>query len=219
MNLFRSVFDKFNYRPNYETSSSFRMTLRLKKFFSPSVRQVLTIIGIILMKCWRNILLLLTIFCIILVLLGFWYIIFFTPLAVVYFLWKLSDDLIYHPDSPPDSRKNVASPSTVQLPFTDLYLTTEDNVKIHCMFIQQRDTDSRSSGESPATFLYLHGNAGNIGHRLNNVAELFHFLKVNILLVEYRGYGYSQGRPSEKGLHKDAPRKWLSLIFASQNLF
>lgn len=112
----------------------------------------------------------------------------------------MSDDLIYHPESPPDARKHVTSPSTMKLPFTDLYLTTEDNIKIHCIFIQQ--VEQRS--ESPATLLYLHGNAGNIGHRLINVSELFHVLKVNILLVEYRGYGYSQGRPSEKGLYKDA---------------
>ena len=41
--------------------------------------------------------------------------------------------------------------------------------------------------------LYFHGNAGNIGHRLHNAQALYQHCGVNIFLVEYRGYGRSEG--------------------------
>ena len=47
--------------------------------------------------------------------------------------------------------------------------------------------------------LYFHGNTGNIGHRLHNAQALYQHCGVNILLVEYRGYGKSEGTPSEFG--------------------
>lgn len=54
------------------------------------------------------------------------------------------------------------------------------------------------------TVLFLHGNAGNIGHRLLNVVGLYQSLHCNIVMLEYRGYGLSQGTPSEEGLYMDA---------------
>ena len=42
------------------------------------------------------------------------------------------------------------------------------------------------------TMLHFHGNAGNIGHRLHNAQALYQHSGVNILLVEYRGYGKSE---------------------------
>ena len=41
--------------------------------------------------------------------------------------------------------------------------------------------------------------AGNIGHRLHNAQALYKLCGFNILLVEYRGYGKSEGTPSERG--------------------
>lgn len=58
-------------------------------------------------------------------------------------------------------------------------------------------------GNSP-TMIFFHGNAGNMGHRLQNCVGLYHSLHCNILLVEYRGYGLSEGIPSEEGLYLDA---------------
>ena len=47
-------------------------------------------------------------------------------------------------------------------------------------------------------------NAGNIGNRLYALEVLYFELEVNILIVGYRGYGHSQGSPSEAGLEIDA---------------
>ena len=54
------------------------------------------------------------------------------------------------------------------------------------------------------TVIYFHENAGNIGNRLYAIEVLYFELEVNILIVGYRGYGHSQGTPSEAGLELDA---------------
>jgi fermentation-respiration switch protein FrsA (DUF1100 family) len=56
---------------------------------------------------------------------------------------------------------------------------------------------------SPAWLLWCHGNAGNIINRLENIAEL-HRRGVSVFIFDYRGYGQSEGRPSEPGLYQDA---------------
>uniref|UniRef100_A0A1I8IS92 Protein ABHD13 n=1 Tax=Macrostomum lignano TaxID=282301 RepID=A0A1I8IS92_9PLAT len=71
--------------------------------------------------------------------------------------------------------------------------------RLHCYFIKQPGDSTRLP-----TLLFLHGNAGNIGHRLPNAALLFHQCRVNLFLLEYRGYGISTGAPSETGLYADA---------------
>ncbi len=50
--------------------------------------------------------------------------------------------------------------------------------------------------------IYFHGNAGNIYHRIPDLIQLKEF-GVSVLGVSYRGYGDSEGKPSENGLYKD----------------
>ena len=52
--------------------------------------------------------------------------------------------------------------------------------------------------------IFFHGNAGNIGSRLPNIDLLVKRLNCNVLILAYRGYGHSEGKPSEKGLQLDA---------------
>jgi pimeloyl-ACP methyl ester carboxylesterase len=54
------------------------------------------------------------------------------------------------------------------------------------------------------TILYLHGNAGNLSHWLTVLEHTRDRLRVNILALDYRGYGKSAGKPSESGLYADA---------------
>src|SRR5207249_8613654 len=58
--------------------------------------------------------------------------------------------------------------------------------------------------------LLCHGNAGNIGDRLEMAKALLQ-TGVNVFLFDYRGYGRSQGRPSEEGTYRDAQaaHQWL----------
>ncbi|XP_008556127.1 protein ABHD13 [Microplitis demolitor] len=115
-------------------------------------------------------------------------------------LYKLEDVFVYHPVIPTHSRIYVPSPSMFNLPYQTVYIHSKDGTILHTFFISQPGEEAKQS----PTILYLHGNAGNIGHRLINVAGLYHKVKCNILVLEYRGYGFSQGTPTESGLYMDA---------------
>jgi len=77
----------------------------------------------------------------------------------------------------------------------DIWLRTSDNVKLNAWWI--------AADGAEFTFLVFHGNAGNIANR----ADIYRFLRdlpANVLAVEYRGYGRSEGTASEAGLYRDA---------------
>ena len=61
------------------------------------------------------------------------------------------------------------------------------------------------------TILFMHGNAGNISHRLETI-QIYHQLGFNFLIFDYRGFGNSSGSPSEKGTYLDAKAAWDYLI-------
>lgn len=82
-----------------------------------------------------------------------------------------------------------------RLPVEDVQLETEDGVKLHAWWIP--------APEAEFTFLAFHGNAANIANRAD-VYRFLHALPVNVLAVEYRGYGKSEGTPNEVGLYLDA---------------
>lgn len=74
---------------------------------------------------------------------------------------QIGDFLLYHPDQTPQSRLYVPLPSLFGLPCESIFIKTADGIKLHCFFIKQ---DVSIVSQVP-TILYLHGNAGNIGHR------------------------------------------------------
>ncbi|KAJ3217367.1 hypothetical protein HDU67_008069 [Dinochytrium kinnereticum] len=122
---------------------------------------------------------------------------------------------------PHGSRTVVARPDQMRMPdFEDLTLTTSDGVKIRAYAI--RNTLPRSlspdfeglrfrgsaaataDGISDCTLLYLHANAGNMGHRLPIAHVFYNRVRCNVFMLSYRGYGLSEGEPSEKGIKLDA---------------
>ncbi|XP_063601210.1 protein ABHD13-like [Penaeus indicus] len=123
-----------------------------------------------------------------------------TLIAFSGIVYQISDQLVYWPNFPPDSRVLVQPPSSMGLPAENLYLYARDGTKLHAVFVKQ----ASGAVKSAPTFIYFHGNAGNLGHRLSNVYEMYRWLHVNLLLLEYRGYGLSEGSPSEEGLYLDA---------------
>jgi len=96
---------------------------------------------------------------------------------------------IYFPD-----RDLIADPAYVGLPFEEISFATSDRVQLHGWFVP---------GEKEATWLWFHGNAGNISHRLENLKLLHDELGVSVFLFDYRGYGRSEGTPSEEGTYRD----------------
>jgi len=57
--------------------------------------------------------------------------------------------------------------------------------------------------DSSLATLFLHGNAGNITDRARHIQEIA-AAGSSILMLDYRGYGKSSGRPSEQGLYRDS---------------
>lgn len=78
----------------------------------------------------------------------------------------------------------------------DHYFTTSDGVRLHGWLF-------RAGDEQAPVILWLHGNAGNITNRAPMAAELAR-RGVSVFLAEWRGFGRSEGRPSEDGLYHDA---------------
>jgi fermentation-respiration switch protein FrsA (DUF1100 family) len=110
----------------------------------------------------------------------------------------LTDRFLYYPTS-----RWVITPTDLGLEAEDLLLTPEPGVQLHAWFFPR--------SEPLATFLFCHGNAGNVSHRLENVARLLQ-TGFQVLLFDYRGYGHSSGRPSEQGLYRDVATAWAHLI-------
>jgi hypothetical protein len=66
------------------------------------------------------------------------------------------------------------------------------------------------AGGRRGTVLFCHGNAGNLSGRLEIIAA-YHELGLSVLIFDYRGYGRSQGRPSEEGTYEDGLAAWRHL--------
>ncbi len=97
------------------------------------------------------------------------------------------------------STKLQASPEDWGLQYENVYLKTSDEKQLHGWYIPYPGTDR--------VVLFFHGNAGNISHRGDSIA-IFHRLGLNVFIIDYRGYGLSQGNPGEAGLYRDAKTAW-----------
>lgn len=96
-----------------------------------------------------------------------------------------------------------ATPRDVGFQYDDVTLRTGDGVLLHGWYVP---TERRRG-----TVLFLHGNAGNISHRLDSIA-VFRGLGLDTLIIDYRGYGQSGGKTSEAGTYKDAEAAWQYLV-------
>jgi pimeloyl-ACP methyl ester carboxylesterase len=123
-------------------------------------------------------------------------------LLILPFLRWYEPRLIYYPHIP--SRQHAQKPNFSGFAFEDVHLKTQDGTKVHGWFVPCPD-----SPHAP-TVLFLHGNAGNISHRVERL-EIFRDLGVHVLLLDYRGYGQSEGVPNETGTYQDAlaAYQWL----------
>src|SRR5665811_1933325 len=117
-------------------------------------------------------------------------------LLAVYFF---QSHLVFFPQT---GREIIATPAKVGLPYEDIHLQTSDGISLHGWYIPAL--------QSRGTVLFLHGNAGNISHRLDSV-QMLHRLGYSTLIFDYRGYGNSGGAPTEQGTYQDAEAAWRYL--------
>ena len=122
--------------------------------------------------------------------------------ALAALLFVFQSRFIYFPET---GREDRATPAQLRLPFEEVRIATADGETLHGWFVP-------ASG-ARATVLFLHGNAGSIVHRLDWL-PMFQRLNLSALLVDYRGFGQSTGRPSEAGTHADAEAAWRHLTEA-----
>lgn len=77
----------------------------------------------------------------------------------------------------------------------DVWLASAGGVRIHGWWVPGRD--------ARVATVFFHGNGGNLSHRLLHIAEIT-AAGSDLLIIDYRGYGRSEGKPSEAGLYADA---------------
>ena len=116
-------------------------------------------------------------------------------------IYLFQDRMVFLPNLP--GRSLEASPADIGLSFENVTIPAGDNVQLHGWYIHA--TDARG------VVLFFHGNAGNISHRLDSIA-IFNRLGLDVLIIDYRGYGQSTGKPSEKGVYADAEAAWDHLV-------
>jgi fermentation-respiration switch protein FrsA (DUF1100 family) len=134
------------------------------------------------------------------------------PVAIVYLVlvvlvYFLQRKLLYFP-----TRSAVPAPEGDQFKGLEtVALNTSDGLRIFAWYWP---------GARPVTLVIFHGNAGNRLHRLEWMEDL-HALGVGVFILDYRGYGGSEGSPSEAGLYRDAEAAaaWLQERGASNLVY
>ncbi|MBU8922603.1 MAG: alpha/beta hydrolase [Bacteroidales bacterium] len=101
---------------------------------------------------------------------------------------SLINHMTFHPD------RGVLPAEQLPANVQDVCFKTDDGIEIHSYYLEKPS--------SRRILIYFHGNAGNISHRLTDLIKI-HSFNINVLGVSYRGYGKSQGKPSEDGIYKD----------------
>jgi fermentation-respiration switch protein FrsA (DUF1100 family) len=86
----------------------------------------------------------------------------------------------------------------------DAHFTADDGTKLHGWYVRHPQPKGHA--------LLLHGNAGNVTLLAETLRVLNRRHQLAVLALDYRGYGKSEGTPSEEGLYQDAraARRWLA---------
>ncbi len=117
---------------------------------------------------------------------------------IIFYFFLFQRKLIYAP-----SREIESTPATIGLPYEEVFISTADNISICGWYVPAE--------KAKGTVLFFHGNAGNISSRLHRL-QTINSMSLNVLIIDYRGYGKSGGKPSEQGLQADAIAAWNFLI-------
>ncbi len=119
-------------------------------------------------------------------------------IGVSVFVYFYQSRLIFHP-----THDLSTTPIDQGLAYADVTIPTADGEMLHSWFIPH--------ATARASVLFLHGNGGNISDRPTTLARL-HEMQLNVLMLDYRGYGRSTGEPAAQGTFLDAQAGWDYLI-------
>jgi len=133
-------------------------------------------------------------------------------LLLIFFMMRWFEHAqVYHP-----SRIMACTGTELGRPVEDVLFKSTDGTELNGWFFPATTNSPRVS----LVVLLCHGNAGNISHRLEMCQALL-ATGVNVFAFDYRGYGRSQGHPSEQGTYLDgiAAQQWLqNKGFAAGNI-
>ncbi len=104
---------------------------------------------------------------------------------------------LFHP-----YKEIIATPASIGLPYEDNFFNADDGVRLNGWWVPSR--------QPRGTVLFCHGNGGNISFLLDTI-RVFHELKLNVFVFDYRGFGRSGGTPSEEGTYHDVEAAWKYL--------
>jgi len=116
------------------------------------------------------------------------------------YLFFMQEKILYYPNI--GGRELQASPADIGLNYESVFIHASDGIRLHGWFV--------GSKRNIGTVLFLHGNAGNISHRLDSL-RIFNHLGLSTFIIDYRGYGQSEGKISEHGTYLDAEAAWQYL--------
>lgn len=107
---------------------------------------------------------------------------------------------MFKPDRYPNG---IWNPAAYGLPAEDRWFYAPDGEELHGWWIPHP--------KPRGTILYCHGNTGSIADRIG-VFDFLRRLRVDLFVFDYRGYGRSSGRPTEKGVFADARAAYDHLV-------
>jgi len=90
-------------------------------------------------------------------------------------LFSFQSQLVFVPDA---GREIIATPARLGMFYEELQLKTADGISLHGWYVPV--------AQPRGTVLFLHGNGGNISHRLDSLL-MFHRLGYSMLIFDYRG--------------------------------
>jgi len=116
-------------------------------------------------------------------------------LIIIYFFILISTylfqrNLLYHPS------ENNYSGDQLQVSVEKVKIKTSDNIELLSWFHNKNISKYK-------TILFFHGNAGSLENRIHKINH-FKDMKVNFLIVAWRGFSGNKGKPTEQGLYEDA---------------
>jgi len=120
----------------------------------------------------------------------------------------LERQMIYFPTRYPDGLWELdAVTRNSGCTLEDCFFSTEDELRLHGWWCRPTHAEGTTAD---MVLLWFHGNAGNLSHRADLMLRLAK-TPAQVFIVDYRGYGRSEGRPSEEGLYRDAEAAWRYL--------
>ena len=120
-------------------------------------------------------------------------------LILLTYIYLFQRNLLYHPSV------NGYQGDKINFDYEEVFIENNEGIKLKA-WLHKKDLINKK------TILFFHGNAGNLSNRNYKLNELSKF-DINFLIVAYRGFSSNKGKPSEKGLYKDAKSAldWLKV--------